>query len=234
VIVVTAIAAIAAALSVWILVAPPHHDRLRRITSGEPRDAFVRLVAAIQRSQFGPWAGRRREHAQHRQVQALTSLVAELRAGQPPERALIYAAGTPCAWPAAARAAVNGGDVATALRADAAGQGPLMSLAVCWQASVQHGAALSDAVARIATGARAAQAARASRAAELAGPRATARVLALLPVIGVALGMVMGAQPLQWLTGSRPGWVCMVGGIGLAMTGTWWTSRIVARVEALL
>jgi len=231
---VTVVAALAAALSVWWLVAPPHHDRLRRITSGEHRDALVRLLAAVQRTKFGPWAGRRREHAQHRQVQALTSLVAELRSGQPPERALIYAAGSPCAWPAAARAAVSGGDIAAALRADAAGHGPLMSLAVCWQASVRHGAALSDAVGRIATGARAAQSARASMAAELAGPRATARVLALLPVIGVALGMAMGAQPLQWLTSSRPGWVCMVGGVALALTGTWWTSRIAARVEELL
>jgi len=54
----------------------------------------------------------------------------------------------------------------------------------------------------------------------------------LLPVIGVILGVVMGAQPLAWLFGTGPGLLCLIFGIGLTLLGFWWTSRIAARVEA--
>ena len=144
----------------------------------------------------------------------------------------MQAAGSPSAWPAAARAAEAGGDVADALRRDASGRGPLMSLAVCWHASLRHGAGLADAVDRLAVSARDSMEVRATLAAELAGPRATARVLMLLPVIGVILGVVMGAQPLAWLFGTGPGLLCLIFGIGLTLLGFWWTSRIAARVEA--
>jgi len=161
-------------------------------------------------------------------------LAAELRVGQPPTRALIQAAGSPSAWPAAARAAEAGGDVAEALRRDANGRGPLVSLAVCWHASLRHGAGLADAVDRLAVSARASMEVRATLAAELAGPRATSTVLMLLPVIGVILGVIMGAEPLAWLFGTGPGWACLVCGVGLTVLGSWWTSRIAARVEAAL
>ena len=124
--------------------------------------------------------------------------------------------------------------MAEALRRDAHGGGPLVSLAVCWQASVRHGAGLADAVDRLAVSARASSEVRATLAAELAGPRATARVLMLLPAIGVILGVVMGAEPLSWLFGTTPGLVCLVCGVGLTVLGFWWTSRIASGVEAAL
>lgn len=230
------VAAAGAALAAWLLVTPWRDDRLRSIAAGVPVDALARLRRRMETTRLGPWAARRRELARRQEAQALTALVAELRSGQPPESALVHAAGTPPAWPSAVRAATTGSDVAQALRRDAlqSGSGAPAALAVCWQAAVLHGAALSEAVSRIAMGARSEQEARATLAAELAGPRATARVLALLPVIGIALGMLMGGAPLSWLIGTRPGWACAALGIALTCLGAWWTSRIAARVESEL
>lgn len=227
-------AAIALASAVWLLVTPPRDDRLARVTSGEPMDAMARIRTRLDTITIGPWAQRRRVLTERRQVQALGALAAELRVGQPPAMALLHAAGMPPAWPAAARAAESGGEVVAALHRDANGRGPLVSLAVCWHASLRHGAGLADAVDRLALSARASMEVRATLAAELAGPRATARVLMLLPVIGVILGVVMGAEPLSWLFGTAPGWVCLVCGVGLTVLGFWWTSRIASRVEVLL
>src|SRR5690606_15572381 len=52
------------------------------------------------------------------------------------------------------------------------------------------------------------------RRAALAGPRATARLLAWLPLAGVGLGAVLGADPVAVLLGGRPRGLCPV--VGLA------------------
>jgi tight adherence protein B len=231
---VVVIAAAVTSLAAWLLVSPLREDRMRRIAEGDLGDALARLRHRLEESRYGPWARPRRERLLRREVQALVALVAELRAGQPPEAALIHAAGTPPAWPSAVAAALSGSNVAEALRRDAGDGSPAASLALCWHSTVVHGASLSDAVERIAAGARASQEARTSLAAELAGPRATARVLALLPVIGIALGTLMGGSPLAWLVGTRQGWLCLVAGVTLTVAGMWWTSRIATRVESLL
>jgi tight adherence protein B len=231
---VIAAAAIAAAVATWVIVNPYRDDRLSRVTVGAQADALARLRARRDALTIGPWAQRRRMHTESRQVQALSALAAELRVGQPPGSALVQSAGTPSAWPVAERAVTSGGDVAAALKVDAAGRDPLASLAVCWQASLRHGAGLADAVDRLAASARASLEVRSSLSAELAGPRATARVLMLLPVIGVVLGMAMGADPVRWLFGTRVGWVCLACGVSLTAVGSLWTSRIAARVETVL
>src|SRR5690606_3889430 len=53
------------------------------------------------------------------------------------------------------------------------------------------------------------------RRAALAGPRATARLLAWLPLAGVGLGAVLGADPVAVLLGGGPGGLCLVGGLAL-------------------
>jgi tight adherence protein B len=70
--------------------------------------------------------------------------------------------------------------------------------------------------------------------AQLAGPRATARMLATLPLIGLAMGMLMGADPLQWLLGTAPGLLCLLGGALLTVAGMAWTGRIATAVERQL
>ncbi|KDO98426.1 type II secretion system F family protein, partial [Mycobacterium avium] len=66
----------------------------------------------------------------------------------------------------------------------------------------------------------------------LAGARATAAILAALPVLGVLLGQLIGARPLDFLLGGQVGgWLLLVGAT-LACAGLLWADRIVDRVMA--
>ena len=64
----------------------------------------------------------------------------------------------------------------------------------------------------------------------LAGPRATALVLAGLPALGLGLGQLMGAGPIAVLLGTSLGSVLLVVGVSLAAAGVRWADAIVARV----
>ncbi len=150
----------------------------------------------------------------------------------PQQRALISSGGG--VWPAACGAVRFDGDIAAALREDAVHTPLLAPLAACWAVSEQQGSGLAISVARMAEQARIAEDIRLQLEAQLAGPRATARILMLLPLFGIAMGMMMGVNPLAWLFGTPPGLACLFAGSVLAGLGYWWTSRIVSRVENLL
>jgi tight adherence protein B len=60
----------------------------------------------------------------------------------------------------------------------------------------------------------------------MAGPRASAAVLAGLPVFGVLLGELSGARPLHVLVGTAEGQVLLVLGAVFLASGLWWTKRI--------
>jgi len=61
----------------------------------------------------------------------------------------------------------------------------------------------------------------------LAGPRATASVLAALPLAGVALGALIGVNVLAVLLGTPLGWACTACGGLLWSAGRAWSSRLV-------
>lgn len=63
--------------------------------------------------------------------------------------------------------------------------------------------------------------------AALAGPRATARVLAGLPVLGLALAALLGADPLGVLAGGGLGTTAGVLGAALVLVGRRWTARLI-------
>ena len=65
----------------------------------------------------------------------------------------------------------------------------------------------------------------------LAGPRATARLLALLPLVGVALGTALGGDPLGVLLAGPAGWSFVVLGVALDVLGLRWTARLARSVE---
>jgi hypothetical protein len=62
--------------------------------------------------------------------------------------------------------------------------------------------------------------------AQLAGPRATAAVLTTLPVLGIALGQLIGADPIGVLRGGPLGQVLLVIGVLLLAAGSAWSERI--------
>ncbi len=171
---------------------------------------------------------------------ALDVLVGELRVGSHPVRAFCVAADETVGAVAVSLRAVAararlGADVTAGLRA-AARSSALPAhwdrLAVCWQLAGDHGLA-------IATLMRAAQRDIAERqrfsarvASGMAGARATAAILAGLPVLGVLLGQLIGAKPLNFLlSGHAGGWLLVVGST-LACGGLLWSDRITDRLAS--
>jgi tight adherence protein B len=183
---------------------------------------------------FGVRARQRRSSEQARVIEAIAALAAELRAGQPPGSALQNAAGSPPVWPSALAALRLDGDVPEALRVDAVHHPVLRSLAACWEVGSASGTGLAAAVNRLAEAGRAAEEVRGELEVQLAGPRATARTLATLPLIGLLLGILMGADPVSWLLGSTLGLACLASGVALTGLGILWTGRIAAGVERQL
>ncbi|BBY13260.1 type II secretion system F family protein [Mycobacterium marseillense] len=173
---------------------------------------------------------------------ALDVLVGELRAGSHPVRAFGVAAdesadesagAVAASLRAVAARARLGADVAAGLAAasrNSALPAHWERLALCWRLASDNGLG-------IATLMRAAQRDIAERqrfssrvASSLAGARATATILAALPVLGVLLGQLVGAQPLAFLLGGQVGgWLLLIGST-LACGGLLWSDRIADRV----
>lgn len=169
-------------------------------------------------------------------AEALAVLAAELRAGRAPEDALercahVAAGPTRQALAGAAAAARVGGEPAEVLRRCADGVAVpelLRGLAACWQVCQGTGSSLAAAVDRLEEALHDEAVRRDAVEAELAGPRATATLLASLPALGIVLAAVLGARPLHVLLHTPIGAACLVAGVALDLAGVWWTGRIVA------
>jgi tight adherence protein B len=166
---------------------------------------------------------------------ALQRITDELRAGSHPAVAL---AGVTADGPVAARlltpaatAARLGDDVPAALRRvqDTAVTTELARTAAAWSLAERHGVPLADVLAGVHDDIRWRVRFGASVQAMLAGPRATAGVLTALPGLGVALGQLLGADPIGVLRGGPLGQVLLVVGLGLVAAGRAWTDQILRR-----
>lgn len=184
---------------------------------------------------------RQRAHARARAaereaaVEACTALSAELRSGRAAADSLdvcvpLARGPSQLALRRAAATARWGGDVAAALREPdgLAGAVPevLLGLAACWQVCSTAGDGLAAAVDRLADGLRARRAHERAVHAALAGPRASALLLALLPLAGIGLAAGLGADPLRVLFSTPWGTTCLLAGLGLDAGGWWWTRRL--------
>ncbi|MFS0706447.1 type II secretion system F family protein, partial [Cellulomonas sp. 179-A 9B4 NHS] len=69
-------------------------------------------------------------------------------------------------------------------------------------------------------------------AAALAGPRATARVLVLLPALGLLVGAALGARPWQVLAAGGPGTAAGVLGAVLVLAGRAWVGALLRSARA--
>ncbi|QMV22635.1 hypothetical protein GQS52_13570 [Streptomyces sp. SCUT-3] len=172
-------------------------------------------------------------------VDLCTALAGELRAGRPPHAALAGALARGGGIPqsgaetqpmtAVLAAARFGSDVPAALRR--AGRLPgaegLAGVAACWEVAVDGGGGLAEGLERVAAALRREQDQREELAAQLAGPRSTAVLLAVLPVFGLVLGAALGARPLRILLHTPAGLACLAAGTALECAGIAWTARIV-------
>ncbi|MEV7398357.1 type II secretion system F family protein [Aeromicrobium sp. NPDC092404] len=166
--------------------------------------------------------------------EAIGLMAAELRAGLLPQRVLSGLAPDFEFLAPAARAADLGGDVPAALRATAeeTGAGLLAELAGAWLVAERAGAPLARVLDRLEETARGDLEIEREVESGLAPARATGRLMAVLPVFGLALGSGMGADPVAILTGTYPGVVCLAAGCALACAGVAWVERIAASAEA--
>ncbi|GAA1577147.1 hypothetical protein GCM10009742_21150 [Kribbella karoonensis] len=161
-------------------------------------------------------------------IEALDVLSADLTAGRPPIAALEGAASvSPDLQPVHA-AAKLGADVPTALTKAAATPGAtsLRALAAAWRVTEQSGATFAALTERLANSLRADEAIHRQTEASLATAHSTARILAILPIVGIALGYALGAHPLTFLTTTPPGYFCLTTGLLLTTTGLHWTTRL--------
>jgi tight adherence protein B len=161
-------------------------------------------------------------------------LASELASGRPPAAALTQAATEWDHLAHAAQAASLGADVPSALRTLAAlpGAGDLVLVAAAWQVAHHTGQSLAPALSVVRDDLRAAAEARRIVAAELASARATARLVALLPVAALAMGRGSGGDPIGFLLHEPLGWACAGLGCLLLVAGLVWIEAIAAGVDA--
>lgn len=169
---------------------------------------------------------------------------AELRVGANPEAACIGAAeeskgAAAEAFRSAAATARLGGSAARGLvsgtgrRAGASEVGAdLERIAAAWRTAERHGIALADLLEAARSDLLGRMRFRDRVEAGMAGARATATVLACLPLLGIGLGQMMGAGPLRVLLSGGLGGILLVVGTVLACAGLVWADWITHRVAA--
>ncbi|HJQ44431.1 MAG TPA: type II secretion system F family protein [Jatrophihabitantaceae bacterium] len=159
-------------------------------------------------------------------MRSATLLVAaELDAGSRPDVAVDAAAAAVPEYAGALRimaAASERGRSAVSALAET----DLLPVARAWDVARRSGSPLADVLRRVAAD-LAAQIEQHRRVdAALAGPRASALVLAGLPMLGLALGAALGVHPIDILVGTPAARVAGVVGLLLNLAGVLWTRRI--------
>ena len=197
------------------------------------RGAVVGLAVVVVGSTVAGLVHRRhvRRAAERSRVEVARScsvLAAHLRVGQLPGEALALAAVDSPLLRDARDAHQLGGDVARVWRQQAgrAGHAGLRDLARAWQVSVQTGAPMAGPLEQVAASLSADQSLRSVVDGELSAPRATGKVMAVLPACGIGLGYLLGGDPIHWLLGGPLGWGCLLGGIVLACLGVLWIEAL--------
>jgi len=151
--------------------------------------------------------------------------------GHIPSVALLLAAEDCSVLEPVAAAHRVGAEVPAALRAagSRAGGKGLVRLAQAWEVGERTGAPLGQALGAVAEAVRRDREIEQVVVSELAGPRASGQVLGLLPIVGLAAAVAMGAEPVQFFLTGILGPVCLVLGTGLACAGVFWTEVMVSR-----
>jgi tight adherence protein B len=199
----------------------------------------VALVAGVLVAVFAA-ALRRQARVRKRAVafradiaRMLASTAAELRGGVDPIAAVHAAVGDlPVAqWgPVQTAAAADIEDALWTVSTRPGGEA-LAEVAAAWHIADQTGSPLSIVLGRMAESVRAEVELDRDVAVEAAPARATARLMAVLPVAGLGLGLLLGVNPIRILVTTGVGAACLVTGLALACLGVWRIERIVTAAE---
>jgi tight adherence protein B len=163
-------------------------------------------------------------------VERLAVLVS---AGVPPGAAWRHLDDDPIAALTAPVASV-GGDVPDAIASaappkDAASASAVRGLAAAWLVATDTGAPMAAALRSFGSSLRAFAATQRDIATALTAPKATARVVLVLPAVGVLFGMVLGFDTIGVLVTTPVGWICLAIGAILLALGWLWMRSLVRR-----
>ena len=100
-------------------------------------------------------------------------------------------------------------------------------LARAWSLSARYGVPLAALIDTVSTDLADRVRAGSQRRAQVAGPKVSGYVLAVMPGLGMLLGVGMGANPVHVLLGTGVGHLLLLTGSALTCAGLVWTSRIV-------
>ena len=179
-------------------------------------------------------------HAEDSIARLLGSMTADLRAGSSFPAALKRCADDlatsstasmelKAAIATAAVIAHRGGSVSTVLSSS---HPQLKTLGSLCTLSEKHGIPLSDVFEQAHNQIEARKRHRAATKASLQGPQATAIVLTLLPLAGILMGTIMGANPAGFLLGGGLGGLLLVIGVALACAGFSWSRILIANAAS--
>lgn len=199
----------------------------------EPGIVLVVLTVLGSLADLARRLQRRRRRRRHRttvsQVLIATEgLRADLQAGLPPVRALAAAARISPALLPVVRAAEVGASVPQALvhQATILEVPALRSIAAAWSLGERSGASLALTLGTVASQLRDQDELQRLVDGEMAAARATAALLAILPIAVMALGSGLGADPGGFLFHSVPGGLCLLLGVGLIHAGFAWLDAL--------
>lgn len=187
-------------------------------------------AAAGVRARTARRANARSEVALRGLADGLGALAAELRSGRSLEDAAAAAqhasgdAGTGRLLAGAVRVPDGPAPVAAGELGDA-----LDRIAAATRLSRRTGCSLAAVATAVEDDLRARDRHRAELRTATAGPRASAAVLAGLPLLGLLMGSGVGADPWGVLTTTGVGQVLLVAGVGLEAAGLTWSSRLLQR-----
>lgn len=201
-----------------------------------PMIAAVMVVATFGLRYRRLTRDRRRSTELARLLDGLEVVIGELRVGAHPSTAAEIAAREVAGEPSrafavsAARSRLGGSGADGLRRPEATVARDLARVADAWQVAERHGLALAELLTAARLDLLGRKRFQARTQAALAGARATATVLAGLPLLGIALGQLMGAAPLKVLFTSDFGTVLLPLGTALTCTGLLWTDAITRKV----
>jgi tight adherence protein B len=197
---------------------------------------LVALLAAVVAAVAArTWQARQRAHRHGVALLCLTeglaALAAELRSGRPLSAAT-DAAVAACGDADCGRAlagAVRAPDARVGAVEDAGIGGTLERISAAVRLSTRTGCSLAGVLGAVEDDLRARRRAEEELRSAVAGPGASALVLAGLPVLGLAMGSGVGAHPWRVLTTTGTGQLLLVAGVALELTGLAWSRRLVQR-----
>jgi tight adherence protein B len=104
-------------------------------------------------------------------------------------------------------------------------------LAAAWAVATEAGAPLAPTLRDFADSLRGLSQAQREIRVALAAPRATARLVLVLPLVGILFGALLGFNTLGTLFTTGPGWLCLALGSGLMLAAWRWNRRLVALAQ---